>query len=157
MQACLDMGGGGLAAPAAASGTAALAALQQSAQAISATPSGEAAWVGAAYSPPADDSAAAVDSGWKWYNHPVRNEFKELLLSAEVNSRPVAAGEARWAPGFPKLYGARFVGIEAQSSVESCAALRWPRGSDGSTWENFACSSRAARFFVRPSAGLSVS
>lgn len=150
------MGGDGLAAPATATGTAALAALQQAAQAISGTPSGDAVWVGAAYSPPADASAAAVDSGWSWFTHPVRNEFNELLLSAEVNSRPVAAGEARWGSGFPKLFGARFVGIEEQTSLESCAVLRWPRGGDGSVWENYACSSRVARFFVRPSAGLTV-
>lgn len=136
------MGGAGLAAP--ENGTASFSFLQQASQHLSRVPSGEAFWVGAAYVPP-----AGADTGWRWLTHPSQSDFGELQVSPESGMRPVAAADAAWGPGFPKLFGARFVGIEAHSPLESCAALRWPSGAAAAMWENFACSSRVARFFVR--------
>eukprot|EP00892_Ulva_mutabilis_P005786 jgi/Ulvmu1/357/UM001_0363.1 len=143
------MGGSGLAAPASPGDAAALHFIEPTSTLLSATPSGEAFWVGGGYTPPpAAAASAAGDAGWKWYPRLSQNKFGELLLNGNTVSRPFEAGEVEWGTGFPKTIGARFVRIELGSPLESCASLRWPKGSATAVWENFACSGRVVRFFV---------
>lgn len=148
------MGGTALAAPAAAanSNTTDFSFLQAISQRVSGTPSGDAFWIGAGYTPPPSATAPTGDpgSGWRWIPRLSHNKFGELLLTAATVGRPLAAAEGRWGPGFPKMMGARFVRIEPGSPLESCAAVRWPRGVKAAVWENYACSGRVVRFFVRP-------
>ena len=147
------MGGTGLAAPRSAADAPALLFLQQASELLSTTPSGEGFWVGAAYIPPtpgATLSADGSDTGWARFPTLSKNHFGELMLNRRTASEPLGAGEAAWGPGFPKQIGARFVGIEPGSPLESCVSLRWQKGAAAAVWENYACSSRVVRFFVRP-------
>jgi hypothetical protein len=166
MQACLDMGGLALAAPAKPAvnkpAFTFLKAISQTLKKSEASASGNggaapvvdpvdtvpAFWMSAAHLSPdlATKQPGGAAPGWTWFPTVNRGSGGGLLLSNSSAEWPMAANETRWEAGYPKP--TLFVN-EPGMPVQSCAAAVWPEGATGEMWRNYPCSSHDVRYFVR--------